>query len=185
MAGHSNVTYVGGVGIVAPGDSANVTVLLEPGTYVLECDIPGMAGPHAEHGMMKELDVTGTPTGAAEPTADLTLTLKEYAFGWSASPTAGKHVVKVENKGAMPHEAPIFHLASNKTIQDFLAWEQSPQGPPPVTDMFGGAALSPGRVEYASVTFVAGGSYGMVCFLPDENKVPHLAHGMVTQFTVA
>lgn len=201
---HANATFVGGVASSSPlpppgapqppagAPAPNVEsswVFLTPGTYVLECDIPGAAGPHALHGMTKELTVTGTaPTDKATgaPTSDLGLTLVDFNFTWSGTPTAGHHVIKVENKGSMPHEAVLLHLAANKTTQDFVAWEQSgAQGAPPVMDTFGAGALSPGEIEYVDATFQPGSDYGQICFLPDMAGMPHLLHGMIGQFHVA
>jgi uncharacterized cupredoxin-like copper-binding protein len=176
--------YVGGIGNVLPGAVANATVHLTPGTYVIECQIPGPAGVHAMHGMMKELTVAGADNGAAPPTSDVTLSLFNYGFAWSTPPTAGRHVIKVVNNGTMDHEAPMERLVGNKTMQDFLAWAQNPQGAPPVDQSLGAAGISPGQIEYVDVDFAAGHSYGAACFFPDENGVPHFVHGMITQWTV-
>lgn len=191
---HALMTAIGGVTAVSPppppgapvsyATTESSWVRLTPGVYVLECDIPGPAGVHAMHGMTKELTVAGAETGA-EPTADLTLTLIDFNFTWSATPTAGHHVIKVTNTGSMPHEGVLVHLAPNATVQDFLAWQENPQGPPPATDSFGPAALAPGQVEYAEADFAAGGNYGQVCFLPDASGAPHFTHGMIGQFHVA
>ncbi len=177
-------TYVGGIGNVLPGSTANATVHLAAGTYVIECEIPGPAGPHFMHGMLRQLNVTGTDNGAAEPTGDLTLSLFNYGFAWSTPPTAGHHVIKIVNNGTMDHEAPMERLVGNKTMQDFLAWAQNPQGPPPVDQALGAGGISPGQVEYVDVDFEAGHSYGAACFFLDANGVPHFVHGMVTQWTV-
>ena len=50
--------------------------------------------------------------------------------------------------------------------------------------MFGAAGISPGQVEYVDATFAAG-SYGTICFFPDENGAPHFTRGMVDQFVVS
>jgi uncharacterized cupredoxin-like copper-binding protein len=182
---HKNATYVGGVGSTNPGDTAATTVHLTPGTYVLECQIPGPAGVHAMHGMTLNLTVAGADNGAHEPVSDLTLTLVDFKFQWSANATAGHHVVKVVNNGTMPHEAPIFQLAANKTIQDFLTWSGTPVGPPPMTHSFGAGGIAPGQVEYVLADFAAGQTYGTACFYPDAQGNPHFTHGMTAQWTVA
>ena len=182
---HANATYVGGVAATVPGDVAQATVHLTAGNYVLECEIPGPAGVHAEHGMVLPLTVSGADNGAPEPTADLTLTLVNFAFNWSANLTAGHHVVKVLNTGTFPHEAPIFQMAANKTIQDFLTWAGNPVGAPPVTHAFGAGGISPGQVEYFTADITAGETYGAACFYPDAQGNPHFTHGMIGQWTVA
>jgi hypothetical protein len=176
--------YVGGIGNVLPGGTDNATVHLAPGRYVIECEIPGPAGPHFAHGMIMELDVSGADNGAPEPTADLTLSLKEFSFNWSATPTAGHHEIKVVNVGTMPHEAPMERLVGNHTMQDFFAWVQNPQGAPPVDQALGAGGIDPGQVEYVDANFEAGHTYGAACFFPDANGAPHFTHGMVTQWSV-
>jgi hypothetical protein len=185
MMGNYTDTYVGGIGNVLPGSEANATVHLTPGRYVVECEIPGPAGPHFLHGMIMELDVSGSDNGASEPTGDLTLTLKDFSFNWSAAPTAGHHVIKVVNNGTMPHEAPMERLVGNATMQDFLAWAANPSsGAPPVDKALGAGGISPNVVEYVQVDFDAGHTYGAACFFPDANGAPHFTHGMIAQWTV-
>jgi hypothetical protein len=50
-------------GTLAPGESAELTVTLEEGSYVLFCPI----GDHAAQGMKLELSVGGAPPAAPEP----------------------------------------------------------------------------------------------------------------------
>jgi uncharacterized cupredoxin-like copper-binding protein len=56
----SMTTAVGGVQAVAPGDSAWLSIDLEPGTYVIICHVPDPATgkEHADLGMIQELTVT-------------------------------------------------------------------------------------------------------------------------------
>lgn len=176
--------YVGGVAAAAPSNASSTYVRLEPGAYVVECQIPGEAGPHMLHGMAMLVNVTSaTGPVAAEPAPDLALTLKDFNFSWNATPTPGRHVVRVQNAGSMVHEAVVLHLASGKNASDALQWAEDPVGPPPFGEAFGAGALSPGQVEYAVMDLVAG-DYAVVCFLPDATGAPHFTRGMVMDLHV-
>lgn len=55
----SQVNFIGGVFDIAPGASADLTLLnLEPGTYTLICFFPSPDGaPHAAHGMVQQFTI--------------------------------------------------------------------------------------------------------------------------------
>jgi hypothetical protein len=108
------------------GESTIATAPLEEGQYVMMCVIPSADHtPHVAKGMIKPLQVTAaTGSVTPEPAADITLTLKDYAFDLSTPITAGKHTVKVENAGPQPHEVALLQFAPGKTMDGFMAWEQ-------------------------------------------------------------
>jgi len=185
--------FLGGPNAPNPGASSDAMVDMQPGNYVLLClvDIPGKV-PHFAKGMVRPLTVTaasGTP--AAEPNADVTLTLSDYKFDATGPmTTAGNHTVKLVNKGPQPHEVEIIRLAPGKTMKDFGEFMQKAyasdkmDGPPPGDAIGGIAALVPGGTEYFTANFTPG-NYAMICFLPDaKDGKPHVDHGMVKEFTV-
>jgi hypothetical protein len=163
-------------------------VWLEPGTYVIECEIPGFHGePHLLHGMMKEINVTGPAPamGTNEPQANFTVTLKDFSFTWDGTPTAGRQIVKVVNAGSMPHEAAFFHLAPSATIDDALNFTTNPMGAPPFGELSGAGAIEPGHYEYAVLNVASGDNVGEACFMPAPNGELHFMLGMKGQFHVA
>jgi hypothetical protein len=116
--------------------------------------------------------------------ADLTITLGDYSFTESAPLTAGKHVIRVDNAGAQPHEMVFVKLEPGKTIEDFARWVDKMQGPPPVSAMPGVGVLSPGQTNYISDELTPG-DYGFICFAADaKDGKPHFLHGMLKQFKV-
>ncbi|HEX5830984.1 MAG TPA: hypothetical protein VFY16_08395 [Gemmatimonadaceae bacterium] len=178
---------VGGPNPSAPGDSAEVTQVLEPGEYALVCFVPSPDGkPHLMKGMMKALTVTpGAATVAELPTADIRMVLDDYRFTLDQPLTAGKHVIRVENNAEQPHEVVLVQLAPGKTPHDIIAWIDKPDGPPPGIPMGGVAGMVKGTVVNFPVD-LAPGDYGFLCFLPDaKDKAPHFVHGMVQQFKVS
>jgi uncharacterized cupredoxin-like copper-binding protein len=176
---------IGGPSPVVPGGTAAATVDLAPGQYVMLCGIPSPDGtPHMAKGMMRALTVTA-PTGPiAAPVPDVTITLTDYKFTPSAPLTAGHHLIKVENTGTQWHEMTFVKLQPGKTVQEFAKWGEKLVGPPPGAPINGISSLSVGEVNYIEVDLTPG-DYGFLCFLPDvKDHKPHLAHGMIQQFTV-
>ncbi|GMV06290.1 MAG: hypothetical protein AMXMBFR53_25660 [Gemmatimonadota bacterium] len=176
----------GGVNPPDPGAETRATLMMEPGEYAVLCvvDIPDHV-PHLMKGMIQPLTVmpaSGPPAPA--PTETLTLDLVDYAFGFSAAPTAGHHVVKVVNAGPQPHEVAFFRLKPGKTMDDFAAWGATYEGEAPVESIGGAAAMAVGQVEYVELDLTPG-EYIAACFVFDGGDGrPHLLHGMVLPFTV-
>lgn len=175
------VIAAGGANAVAPGNSASLTLNLEPGNYVLACFIPDAKGvPHFMHGMVKTLTVT--PNAAANttlPTSDITVTLSDYKFDFSSPLTAGQHTLKIQTAPGQPHEFTLFQLAPGKTAADVVKFvEGGDVGTPPGTPIGGVVALAPGRDVFYTVDLKPG-DYAAVCFLDDgKDGKPHYTHGM-------
>ena len=173
-----------------PGAESNAIVNLAPGNYAILClvDIPGRVS-HFDKGMIRALKVTAAATPAAEPTADVTVTLSDYAFATEGPLTAGAHTFKVLNKGPQPHEVEIVRLAEGKTMKDFgafiaAAYDGKASGPPPGNAIGGVSGGIPGQVSYFT-TNLSPGKYAMLCFITDmKDHKPHLEHGMVKEFEV-
>ena len=178
---------MGGPQMGMPGALADGTVNLEAGNYVVVCHIPAADGvPHSAKGMYKALTVTPNAAPAAEPKADVTMTLRDYDFAFSAPLTAGRQTVRIVNEAEQFHEAFIARLLPGKTAAEALKWvETGMQGPPPMELVGGATGLAKGRGMQFTADF-APGDYALLCFLPDKKDgKPHVAHGMIKQITVA
>ncbi len=177
--------FVGGPNVHAPGAHSETTSVLEAGEYALVCFIPSADGvPHIAKGMVKPLTVTPASNVAQAPAADVRMVLRDYAFDIAPEITAGRHTIEVENAAAQPHEAFVARLAPGKTPQDLLAWIERQQGPPPALPLGGTSFLSQGESNQITADFEPG-EYVLLCFVPDAGDGrPHVAHGMVKQFTV-
>jgi uncharacterized cupredoxin-like copper-binding protein len=180
------VTFVGGPNVPDPGAEANATVELTPGNYALICfvDTPDRV-PHFAKGMVHGFTVTGTPTNAMVPTADIGLVLSDYVFNFDKPLSAGRHTIKVTNSAAQDHEIELIHLAPGKTAADMQQWITKMDGPPPGKAVGGIAAMKPGTTNYFDVDLLPG-EYLAICFVPDKGDgKPHHQHGMVRSFTVS
>jgi len=177
---------VGGPNAVPHGREAVGTVLLTAGHYVAFCHVKSPDQVlHFAKGMMKELTVTA-PAGPASPwpSADLTVTLREYTFTWSRPPTRGWHRIAVRNSGLQRHEMILSRLAPGKTSQDFIRWMNTQHGPAPVVPWGGTTDLPAGGGMLIDV-YLEPGLYSTVCRVRDAgNGRPHDEHGMYAQFRV-
>ncbi len=169
------------------GDTEGVIQELAPGDYVLICVIPspGDHVPHFAKGMMRPLTVLpSTAPAAAAPAADVNIVMNDYS--WTVTPTlsAGKHVIRLENAAAQPHETFFIRLAPGKTVADVIKWTETEVGPPPGDPLGGTSGMDKGSVAYVPVEFTPG-EYIMLCFIPDaKDGKPHLVHGMIKAFTI-
>lgn len=181
------VVPVGGPNAAAPGSSANATLILETGTYVIACFIPSPDGvPHLAKGMIMGMEVQpATGPVAALPPGDIQLGLLEYSFALSQTPTTGTHTFVVRNQGHETHEVVLVKLSPGMTPAQLGAWfEGGQKGPPPGVPVAGVTGLAPGQVQNFSADFTAG-TYGLICFVPGPDGAPHFVHGMTATFTVS
>jgi len=96
----------GGAGLVLPGGTAEVTVKLEPGEYVLECYMKTPEGEfHAMEGMAAPLTVRDRRTEASPPTPDVRLSVRTDGIDMEGEPTSGRTTFQVtfaEHPGGVP-----------------------------------------------------------------------------------
>jgi hypothetical protein len=177
---------VGGPNPPVPGGESSVIQDLVPGRYGVVClvDVPDHI-PHIMKGMSREFVVAGPRGSAAEPMASVTMQLLDYNFQLSTPLTAGSHVIRVDNVASQPHEVLLARLLPGKTLDDFMKWGESFQGPPPAEPMGGVAPIAGGGRSYFTAKLTPG-DYLLVCFVPDakDGKL-HLVHGMIQTFKVS
>jgi uncharacterized cupredoxin-like copper-binding protein len=170
----------GGVGTVAPGQSASATDLLEPGRYfVIDTDGGGSA----------EFEVTGEASDAQLPSTDATITANEYGFETTGLKT-GKNEVTFENAGKELHHALAVPYAKGATlaqVRKFATSDEEPSGPPPVDfeNAVGTTVLDGGRSQVTELEFKKKGKYALVCFIQDrKGGPPHVVKGMIAEVEV-
>jgi len=182
---------VGGPNSPMPGGESSATLDLEPGKYVMVCVIPAMTDgqPHFMKGMMKELTVAARPAveqagKTVAPAPDVTMTLDDYRFDSSAPITTATKTIRIRNAAAQSHEVVIMKLDAGVTPEQFLQALEKPQGPPPGKILGGVTGIARGRTIDLTASFTPG-DYTLLCFVPDaKDGKPHIAHGMVKNFTV-
>jgi uncharacterized cupredoxin-like copper-binding protein len=179
---------VGGPNSASAGTTAEGTMTLDPGTYMLVCWVPSPDGMlHVMKGMVKSLTLTPRPAGEAanaEPAADITMTLDDYSFDLSKPITPGRHVIRVENRAPQTHEVVIARLNEGQTAARALLWINGGQsGAGPVV-LGGASGIAKGRHMFITVDFKPG-RYALFCFIPDvKDGKAHTSHGMMKELTV-
>lgn len=171
---------VGGVGFLAPGDSAEVLVELRAGRYAVICW-------HSDH-VMQGMGATFTVTGEVPPDAfhagGAEVRLADGVIP-ALTPARGRQVLHVTNAGPAEHELAILRLEPGKTYVDFMAWRAAGEtGTPPAYSVAGTAALAPGHEIWVIVPWAAG-RYVMVCLLEDSEGHYHADLGERQEFEVA
>lgn len=175
---------------VVPGDSSNATATLVAGHYILVCFMPSADGTmHVNKGMVRPLEVkASTGPAAADPSADLTITEKDFTWDISGPISTGTHTFRVDNAGPQPHEIAIYQIAPGKSAKDLQAWMAAGmKGEPPAKPVGGfvGPMPAPGDHGFFTATFAAG-KYVFLCFFPDQKDAkPHVMHGMMKEVTVS
>jgi hypothetical protein len=181
------VQHIGGPNAIVPGQQATATMNLTEGEYLLVCLIPDKDGvPHVALGMQKALTVKGTMSKvAAQPKADVMITLADFRFEVSKPFTAGTHTIQVMNQGTQPHEVVLLKLMGQATAKDFAAaFEPGATAPPPGAPLGGVVGLEQGGLAFFTAEFEPG-RYGLICFFQDPvTGKPHFMHGMASEFTV-
>jgi hypothetical protein len=182
----TDLTPSGGVALTEPGETAQSTLYLEPGTYVVECYVKTPQGTyHTERGMQKQLTVTEAANDAPEPEADARITLSNYEIAVEGELQAGTNTVAVHvtdtPEGFMPHDINLFRLDEGTSLDELVAWMDwmdlgQFRAPAPGHSLGGVEHLAAGKTAYMTVELVSG-RYAWV----SEAYAPR---GMVREFTV-
>ncbi|MDP2529832.1 MAG: hypothetical protein Q8W51_08840, partial [Candidatus Palauibacterales bacterium] len=126
-AWYAKLYEMGGAGLVAPGGTTRFTEKLPAGTYLMECYVKNRQGTfHSGLGMLRQLTVTGTPSGGEPPTADLDLTLSAQGIAVQGTPTAGQHIVAVHYQeqpdGVAGYDVHLARLGEGHSVDGIIPW---------------------------------------------------------------
>ncbi|MBW4436321.1 MAG: hypothetical protein KME04_04265 [Pleurocapsa minor GSE-CHR-MK-17-07R] len=172
-----------------PGESASVTYDLQAGDYLFLNFSP--AGPPT----LIPFTVMQYEGDAVEaPEADVEIVMVDFAFAMPVELTTGDAVWHFTNEGEQTHEIVIFSVDEDATVEGVTngvteaLMSAGPGAPPefPYEEAFSFIGMSPGENAWMNVNLEPG-TYAALCFIPDvesEEMTTHLAHGMITIFTV-
>lgn len=175
-----NIVLMGGPGLVAPGETAQTTLKLKPGEYVLSCPLETRNGvSHFQKGMERPLTVTEEPSGASAPEADLTLTLRGSEFVIDGEAQIGHITVRVrfEEQPEDVHDVHLARLDDETPVDQLVTWlDGVPRAPAPAPFLGGAEQMPEGSTAYFTVDLEPG-RYAWICH-------EHANRGMVEVFTV-
>lgn len=182
----SDRVIMGGPAALAPGMTGETTVNLDPGEYAMVCPVQTADGTqHSALGMMRPLTVTEEESGAPEPEADITMTLRGLEFEMDGVITPGRHTIRVrfeDQPEGKPHDVHVARLGPNQTVDGFATAMENPPATLDTLDVsdfyfIGGAEDMPeGYTAYFTADFEPG-RYAFWCHY-------HSGDGMVQEFRV-
>lgn len=177
----SEVIWPGGVGLISPGLTAQTTLKLDPGYYLVECYVKMSSGMfHTNMGMIKELVVVDEESSLEEPQADVAISISS-ASGIEFEPpaTAGNYTFSVHFLDQVPHENFLGHDlnlvklaedANEKVLEAWMDW-RDPKGlidPAPEGFTFlGGVNDMPEGGKAYFTAQLEPGKYAMVSEVPN------------------
>lgn len=125
-------------------------------------------------------------SGMDHPMPTVQVVGSDYAYAGPASLSTGWTTFEFTNSGKEPHHLQLVRLPAGMTQESFLAGLKENEGATLAkVDMVGGVGmLLPGQKAQATVNLDQPGTYLELCFISDDNGVPHLALGMVRAFQV-
>lgn len=123
-------------------------------------------------------------TSQAVTPSTVTFTATDYAFDGPSEIPAGPTQLRLVNRGKEPHHLVVIRIEEGRTFDSLLAALRKPEMPPRWAHPIGGPnGVSPTLEAEANLS-LSPGNYGIVCFVPSTDGVPHLAKGMVHRLTV-
>lgn len=174
----SEIIFSGGVGIITPGETAQTTVYVEPGTYVIECYIK-TGGKF--HPMQKQLNVKESTANETPPSSTLNLSISiDAGIEMTDRPVAGLQTIAVHFKDQQPHEHFLGHdvhlvkLEAGDDLEELDSWMNwsTPKGmntPAPVRFLGGAQEMPAGNTAYITVNLDPG-NYAWVAEVPNPNE---------------
>ena len=151
---------LGGPGFAQPGGSANATLLVEPGNYLLTCSV-GSARTvdslyHVWRGMVRSIHVRASRLSRELPPADIVARITDRGVEFSGTMESGPRLLRVENADSVVHEFSVTRVLPGHTVAEALAWRRRMGTPEPDTLVGGLADLVPGRVLLTTIAFDPG-----------------------------
>ncbi|HAC15336.1 MAG TPA: hypothetical protein DCE78_05250 [Bacteroidetes bacterium] len=122
------LVFRGGTGYTSPGRSAETTLFMAPGNYVLECYIKMPDGTyHWSMGMYKDLHVTTDTTSAQAPQSpDIEITVTDAGLQVVGKPSTGEQLVAVhfeqDNPGLIGKDVHLAKLDESTEAIEVAEW---------------------------------------------------------------
>jgi hypothetical protein len=131
----------------------------------------------------------GAPTASAAGSNNVNVKAGEYTYKVSGSPKSGWTQINFSNSGVEYHMLAMAQLKKNVTLKQLKAAIATEDESDENKLVVGGVSplpgvLGPGEAT-AILTKLKAGNYGIFCYIPAPDGMPHALKGMVDTFTVA
>ncbi len=185
-SGDWNVPWInrmGGPESSVPGGVSSVSMVLEPGRYVMaQLPVPPTRGGPLVLTEVQELSVIRPADGGAPkmlPVTEVALLMNEWGFTLEGPLHAGRRTIRVENKGQFEHHVSIVRLHPGRTLEQAVRFAEQPVGASPYEAVGGTTNLERGRAVNVTVDLMPG-DYALLCttYNPLSRQL-HSQHGMV------
>jgi hypothetical protein len=179
----SEIKFLGGSGLIAPGKTAETSFHIDTGLYVIECYVKMKDGTfHSALGMVAQIVVTSDKQESDIPTATANISISSTAGIESENFQAGKNIIAVHFKDQVAHENFLGHdvhlakLNSPNAVKELESWMNwvNPEGfisptPESFTFLGGTQEMPAGSTAYFTVNLEPG-DYALIAEVPDASK---------------
>ena len=167
----NDLVFRGGTGYTSPARTAETTLFMAPGNYVMECYIKMPDGTyHWNMGMYKDLHVTADTTQAKAPQSpDIEITVNDEGLQVEGEPTTGEQLVAVhfqqDNPGLIGKDVHLAKLNGNTDAMEVAEWLDfmtaeglisTAEDPGPATFIGGTHEMPKGNTAYFTVNLEPG-----------------------------
>lgn len=175
------VVFLGGPGLVGPYRTAETTVLLEPGTYIIECYVKTGGLFHSANGMIDQIVVTDEVSRVRKPRPTLRLTLSSTeGIEVEGTPSPGTHTIAVHFADQMVysnmlgHDVHLARIEDDTSVEELAAWMNPSQPgqfetPAPARFLGGVQDMPAGSTAYFTV-LLEPGNYAFIAEVPDPEE---------------
>ena len=178
---YAGTVWPGGVGLISGGHTAQTTMKLDPGYYIIECYVKMPGGMfHTNMGMYKVLVVSDEVSPLSEPSADINVLVSgETGISFEPPKNAGTYTFSVHYLDQKKHEhfqghdvnlVKIADGADTKKLETWMSWLNLDGLIDPVPEGFtflGGVNDMPaGKTGYFTATLEPGG-YALISEVPN------------------
>lgn len=192
----SDLTWLGGPGMMSDGVTGEATMYLEPGNYIVECYVKTNGVQHnynpepGAFGMVFPLTVVADDGGMAEPDANVTLTLSNAGYEISDGAfVPGENSVRVRFEeqrlynNFVGHDAHVFRINEDTDVEAAARWPNffpidGQETPAPAKFVGGIHDMPQGATGYFRLNLVPG-DYGITAEIPNAKE-----SGFFKQFSV-
>lgn len=166
-----DLVFRGGTGYTSPARTAETTLFMAPGNYVMECYIKMPDGTyHWKKGMYKDLHVTADTTEAQAPQSpDIEITVTDEGLQVDGESTTGEQLVAVhfeqENPGLIGKDVHLAKLDKSADADEVAEWLDfmtaeglisTAENPGPATFIGGTHEMPKGNTAYFMVNLDPG-----------------------------